>query len=97
MHETGINPGVGMVHGFGFANVLSEIGLPDNRLAAALAGFNIGVELGQLIIVAALWALLQWFARRRGDWNYQRWLDTASAGLCGVGVYWFVSRGFMPV
>ena len=87
----------GMVHGFGFANVLSEIGLPDNRLAVALAGFNIGVELGQLIIVAALWALLQWFARRRGDWNYQRWLDTASAGLCGVGVYWFVSRGFMPV
>lgn len=87
----------GMVHGFGFANVLGEIGLPDNRLAVALAGFNIGVELGQLVIVAALWALLRWFARRRVDWDYQRWLDTASAGLCGVGVYWFVSRGFMPV
>jgi hypothetical protein len=87
----------GMVHGFGFANVLSEIGLPDDRLAITLAGFNIGVELGQLIIVAGLWALLQWFARNRGGWNYHRWLDTTSAGLCGLGVYWFVSRSFMPI
>jgi hypothetical protein len=77
--------------------VLSEIGLPDDRLAITLAGFNIGVELGQLIIVAGLWALLQWFARNRGGWNYHRWLDTTSAGLCGLGVYWFVSRSFMPI
>ncbi|MEH6580879.1 MAG: HupE/UreJ family protein [Halioglobus sp.] len=87
----------GMVHGFGFANVLSEIGLPDNRLAVALGGFNVGVELGQLVVVVALWALLQWLVRRQADWNYHRGLDTVSAGLCGLGVYWFVSRGFMPV
>lgn len=87
----------GMVHGFGFANVLSEIGLPEDRMAVALAGFNIGVELGQLAVVALLWWLVLWFKRQRAIHNDQQWLDTASAGLCGLGVFWFVSRGFAPI
>jgi len=85
----------GMVHGFGFANVLSEIGLPDDRMAAALAGFNIGVELGQLAVVGLLWWLVRWYGSRNKDWNYQPWFDTASAGLCGLGVFWFISRGLV--
>lgn len=85
----------GMIHGFGFANVLNELGLPDERMAVALAGFNIGVELGQLAVVALLWWLVRWYARRSVDWNYQSWLDSASAGLCGLGVFWFISRGFV--
>ena len=87
----------GMIHGFGFANVLTEIGLPDERMAVALAGFNIGVELGQLAVVALLWWLVSWYGRRNANWNYQSWFDTASAGLCGLGVFWFISRGFVQV
>ncbi len=87
----------GLVHGFGFANVLQEIGLPDDRLAAALAGFNIGVEIGQVAVVAALWWIGRWFARQQADRDYQPWLDTASAALCGLGVFWFVSRGYVLV
>jgi hypothetical protein len=87
----------GLVHGFGFANVLGEMGLPEERLAVALAGFNIGVELGQLAVVALLWGLIHWCSRLSSDRNYQNWLDTASACLCGLGVFWFVSRGFVQV
>jgi hypothetical protein len=87
----------GMIHGFGFANVLNEIGLPDERMAVALAGFNIGVELGQLAVVALLWCLVRWYGRYNANWNYQSWFDTASAGLCGLGVFWFISRGFVQV
>lgn len=87
----------GLVHGFGFANVLNEIGLPEGRLAAALGGFNIGVELGQVAVVAALWWLGRLILRWNTDRDYRLWLESASAGLCGLGVFWFVSRGFGQV
>jgi hypothetical protein len=48
----------GLVHGFGFANVLAELELPRERFAAALLGFNLGVEVGQLLIVAVALAVL---------------------------------------
>jgi len=59
----------GLVHGFGFASVLADLGLPQGTLALALVGFNVGVELGQLAIVAAFlplaWAVRHsWFYRR---------------------------------
>ena len=84
----------GLVHGFGFAGVLLEIGLPRERLLAALFGFNVGVELGQLAFVAlfagAAWGVRRW-ARVR-DFGPLR--DAATAALCGVGLYWFVERGY---
>ncbi len=85
----------GLIHGFGFASVLSEVGLSGGRLAVALAGFNVGVELGQVAVVAALWWLLQWIVRSDINRDFRPWLDTASAGLCGLGVYWFMSRSFI--
>jgi hypothetical protein len=87
----------GLIHGFGFASVLSEVGLSGGQLAVALAGFNVGVELGQVAVVAALWWLLQWIVRSDINRDFRPWLDTASAGLCGLGVFWFVSRGFLQV
>jgi hydrogenase/urease accessory protein HupE len=54
----------GLVHGLGFAGALQEIGLPQNHLAVALLTFNIGVELGQLVTVAAAWALARWAQRQ---------------------------------
>ena len=47
----------GLVHGLGFAGALSEIGLPQNHLATALLTFNLGVEIGQLMAVAVVWAV----------------------------------------
>lgn len=78
----------GLVHGFGFAGFLMETGLLGASLFMPLLGFNIGVEVGQLLIVAialAGGALL----RNR----IPRALPQAvAAGLCGIGVFWFVSR-----
>ncbi len=86
--------GFGLIHGFGFAAVLTEIGLPEQRLVPALAGFNIGVELGQLLIVAALWYAARWIRETRSMQNYRLAADAASAALCALGSYWFVARSF---
>jgi hypothetical protein len=86
----------GLVHGFGFAGVLSEIGLPDGRLVAALAGFNVGVELGQILIVAALWYTALWIRAYKPMRDYRVSLNAASAVLCALGSYWFVARSFAP-
>ena len=81
-----------MLHGFGFAGALSDLGLPTGSLALSLAGFNIGVELGQLAIVAAFLPLA--FAMR-GTWAYRRVIlaggSTAIAAIAGV---WLVERAF---
>ena len=53
----------GLLHGFGFAGALADIGLPRDQLALALFLFNVGIEVGQILIIAALLALL-WLARR---------------------------------
>ncbi len=53
----------GLIHGFGFASALQEIGLPANAAVPALAAFNIGVEIGQVVIVALIFPLLLWFGR----------------------------------
>jgi hypothetical protein len=84
----------GLVHGFGFAGVLLEIGLPRERLLAALVGFNLGVELGQLAFVA-IFALVAGLARRLAPaLGSAPAREAASAALCGVGLYWFVERGY---
>jgi hypothetical protein len=84
----------GLIHGFGFANVLVEAELPAQRLLPALFGFNLGVEIGQIAAVVALLILGRVAARIRPSWRYLS-ADTLSAGLCGLGVFWFVGRAFM--
>ncbi|MGE3888251.1 MAG: HupE/UreJ family protein [Vicinamibacterales bacterium] len=83
----------GLVHGFGFASVLKEFGLPRDALAWSLVSFNVGVELGQLLIVLAAAVALALAARGRPA------LGTALARLGSIGVilagtYWFVDRLF---
>jgi hypothetical protein len=82
----------GLVHGFGFAGVLAEMDLPRARLAQALLGFNLGVELGQLAVVAAVWPLLAWATRARGGRWARPLADAGSAAICGLGVFWLVVR-----
>lgn len=87
----------GLVHGFGFANVLREMDLPTSGLVRCLVSFNVGVELGQIVIVAAVWPL--WRLVSRGKWG-----RPAAKALSGVillfGAAWFADRvfglGLMP-
>ncbi len=83
----------GLVHGLGFASVLQEIGLPQRGLALALASFNIGVEIGQVCIIAATVPILMVVARR-SERAYGKVLHAGSALLVVAGVTWFCLRVF---
>jgi len=83
----------GLVHGFGFANVLKEFGLPQEALGWSLFSFNVGVELGQLAIVLVVASALALMRRR---WPAaDRWVVTGgSVVVIAAGSYWFVERVF---
>ena len=84
----------GLIHGFGFASVLKEFGLPQAALGWSLFAFNLGVEVGQLAIVSVVASALALV--RRGS---ERWAArVALAGSIAVilaGLYWFVERVFL--
>ncbi len=82
----------GLVHGFGFAGVLAAFELPAARLVPALFGFNVGVEIGQLAVVVLVWPLLRALARLGEGRPARLVAEVASAGICGLGVYWFLTR-----
>ncbi len=80
----------GLIHGFGFAEVLAPLSLPRAELGWALLGFNLGVEIGQLAIVAAAFVVLSTLRRWSG---YPRWiLMLGSALISIVAALWFVER-----
>jgi len=85
----------GLVHGFGFANVLREFGLPREALAWSLFSFNLGVELGQLAVVAVVASLLE-LVRRRNQMLGRRVAVAGSAVVIAAGAFWFVERVFFP-
>ncbi|HSE12994.1 MAG TPA: HupE/UreJ family protein [Rudaea sp.] len=80
----------GLVHGFGFASVLNDLGLPRATLALALAGFNVGVEIGQLTVVLAVVPLI-YFARQARFYRPGVLVGGSSAIALVAGV-WFVGR-----
>ncbi len=82
----------GLIHGFGFASVLADLGLPQSALLLALLGFNLGVEIGQLSIVAVFLPLS--FALRR-TWAYRRLVFSAgSALIVAIAAVWLFERLF---
>ena len=84
--------GFGLIHGFGFASALKDLGLPTGSLALSLFGFNIGVEIGQLAIVALF--LPAAFALR-GTWAYRRAiLAGGSAAIATIAGVWLIERAF---
>lgn len=85
----------GLVHGFGFANVLREFGLPPEALGWSLFSFNLGVEIGQLGIVAVVAAALA-AIRRYSDRLALRVAVAGSVVVIAAGAYWFVQRVFFP-
>jgi hypothetical protein len=82
----------GLVHGFGFASALADLGLPKDALALALVGFNVGVELGQMVIVSAFVPVAFWL---RGTGFYRRGLlPVGSILIAIIAGYWFAQRAF---
>jgi hypothetical protein len=85
----------GLIHGFGFASVLKEFGLPREALAWSLFSFNVGVEIGQLIIVGIVATTLE-YVRRQNPVIGRRVATVGSYVVIAAGAFWFVQRVFFP-
>jgi len=84
--------GFGLIHGFGFASVLTDLGLPQGSLLLALVGFNGGVELGQLAVVSAFLPVAY---ALRASWLYRRLVFAGgSAAIALVASIWLAERVF---
>lgn len=84
----------GLIHGMGFASVLTGLGLPADEFAFSLITFNLGVELGQIIIILLAWLLVgKWFSDK--PWYRKRIVIPASALIALIGLYWTVERVFL--
>lgn len=84
--------GFGLIHGFGFAAVLTDLRLPHNSMLLSLVSFNLGVELGQLAIVAAFLPVAYLIRR---SWSYPRLVLTGgSLAVIVIALVWFTERTF---
>ena len=82
--------GFGLVHGLGFAGALTDMGLPRNQFVTALVTFNVGVELGQLAVIALAFAAVGWL--RRCPWYRRGIVFPASTAIATIAVVWTVQR-----
>ena len=83
--------GFGLLHGMGFASVLADFGMPDDAFMTALISFNIGVEIGQLAVIAlAYLAVGLWFSRK--PWYRSLIIIPASLAIAMIGLYWTWDR-----
>lgn len=82
----------GLIHGFGFASVLSDLALPQSALLLALVGFNFGVEIGQLAIVGVFLPLA--YILRRSGFYLRSVLTAGSVLIALIALVWFIERAF---
>jgi len=84
----------GLLHGLGFASVLQDFGLSSDNFVAKLIGFNVGVELGQLSVIAAAYLLVgHWFGEK--PWYRAAIAIPASLAIAAVGGWWTIERVFL--
>lgn len=83
----------GFIHGFGFANVLREMDLPGRALGWSLFSFNLGVEIGQLMVVIVVATAFSWLRARSEDAG-RRLAFGGSVVVVAAGAFWFVQRVF---
>ena len=81
----------GLLHGLGFARVLTELGLPERDFLLGLLSFNVGVELGQLTIIALAYFFVGFWAIHK-SWYQNRIARPASGAIGIIGVYWLIER-----
>ena len=86
----------GLIHGMGFASSLNEIGLPADKFFTSVLAFNVGVELGQITIITAMFVLLIIPLRRKG-WYRSGIVYPLSAIIALVAAYWTVERVFFAM
>jgi len=86
--------GFGLLHGMGFAGVLSEQGLPRTEFLTALLSFNLGVEGGQLAVILSAFLLIG-LPFRNKPWYRSRIVIPASAVIASIGLYWAIQRTFL--
>ena len=79
----------GLVHGLGFAGALKEIGLPENYLGLSLLGFNIGVEIGQLAVIALAWFVFYLVKRAKFIHTVRR---GALYSIGSIAAFWTLAR-----
>jgi len=81
----------GLLHGLGFASMLSDFGMPDNAFVTALISFNVGVELGQLTILLMAFLLIGLCFGKR-EWYKTLVINPASIVIALIAFYWFIDR-----
>jgi len=86
--------GFGLVHGLGFAGILKELVPSRTNLAVSLASFNVGVEIGQVAVVAVAYLLLQLLRTWRRETTVRRLVSAAAAA---AGSFWFIQRAILPI
>ena len=81
----------GLLHGFGFAGALTQVGLPQNEIPLALLMFNVGVEIGQLMFIVVMFLIIKALHKIRYKWP--KWVYQLPAyGIGGIAAFWFVER-----
>jgi hydrogenase/urease accessory protein HupE len=83
--------GFGLLHGMGFAGALKELGLPRSEFVTALITFNVGVEAGQLAVIATAFVLVGWYCADR-SWYRRRIVVPTSMLIACTAVYWTIQR-----
>ncbi len=81
----------GLFHGFGFAGLLKEIAIPKDKFVSSLLGFNIGIEVGQIIIIAFVLPFI--FAYRKKSW-YPLCIKFIAVAISILALFWFIERVF---
>lgn len=83
----------GLIHGMGFASVLTDLGLPEKEFVTALITFNVGVELGQIVVILAAWLCIGlWFWKK--PWYHKRVVIPLSVVIGIIALYWTITRIF---
>lgn len=81
----------GLLHGLGFASVLTDFGMPKNDFATALISFNVGVELGQIAVISIAFVLLSFWFKNKD--KYQKFIVIPGSTFVSIiGIYWFLER-----
>ena len=82
----------GLLHGLGFAGVLGDFGMPNDAFATALISFNIGVELGQLAVLAMAFFSIAWWFRNSPDFYRKFVIIPGSLAISITGIFWAIDR-----
>ena len=81
----------GLIHGLGFAAALKDIGIPKEQFLATMVAFNIGVEIGQFVVILVAYLLVsKWFAAK--TWYKDRIVYPISSAIACIALYWFIER-----